>query len=152
MSVLNLNTKEFADIAMIWLFDHIMNPEQITNENFMKFVVDHRSKIRTPLMTYYLDSDPDMRRQYKRIKGVFDGEDNSIQQIRIGPSEKLDKENEKEGKLKKLVRSVIKAALKKEKIKLTNDDRELLKEMEIKWVTQEQINQVVKKGGITWEN
>ena len=29
MATLNLTAKEFGDIAMIWLFDQIMNPEQV---------------------------------------------------------------------------------------------------------------------------
>jgi hypothetical protein len=124
MATLNLTADEFADIAMIWLFDHVMNPDQIGNEDLQEFLSKHSSKIRTPLMKYYLDSGGDARLRYKRIKGIFDGSDKSIQQIRIGPAEKIKDEEEKQGKIKKAIKKV----LRKEELSL--EDINLLKEME----------------------
>jgi len=124
MATLNLTTDEFADIAIIWLFDQFMNPEQVGSKNLKEFIEDHRSKIRTPLMKYYLDSDSEMRLRYKRIKGVFDGSDKAIQQIRIGPSEKIEKEKKKEGIVKKIIKKIMK------KEELTLDDEKLLKEIQ----------------------
>lgn len=123
MATLNLDTNEFADIAIIWLFDQIMNPEQVQSEKLLNFIEDHRSKIRTPLMKYYLDSGSEARIRYKRIKGVFDGSDDSIQQIRIGPSEKIEKENKKEGIVKKIIKKIL------AKEELTLEDVKILKEI-----------------------
>jgi len=124
MATLNLTAKEFGDIAMIWLFDQIMNPEQVENETLKEFIDDHRSKIRTPLMKYYLDSSTEQRRKYKRIKGVFDGSDKAIQQIRIGPDETIKKiKKGKEGLVKKLIKKVI---LKQD---LSIEDETFLKEL-----------------------
>jgi C4-type Zn-finger protein len=123
MATLNLDTNEFADIAIIWLFDQIMNPEQVQSEKLLNFIEDNRTKIRTPLMKYYLDSGSEARTRYKRIKGVFDGSDDSIQQIRIGPSEKLEKENKKESIVKKIIKKIL------AKEELTLEDMKILKEI-----------------------
>ena len=124
MATLNLTAKDFADIGMIWLFDQVMNPDQIQNENLKEFVEDHRSKLRTPLMKYYLDTTSEPRLKYKRIKGVFDGSDKSVQQIRIGPDDKIDKiKKGKEGLAKKIIKKLIK------KEDLTIEDEDFLKEM-----------------------
>lgn len=124
MATLNLTAKEFGDIALIWLFDQVMNPEQIENENLKEFIQDHRSKIRTPLTKYYLDSGSENRLKYKRIKGVFDGSDKSIQQIRIGPDDKIKKVKKgKEGLIKKVLKKVI---LKQD---LSIEDEMFLKEL-----------------------
>lgn len=124
MATLNLTADEFADIAMIFLFDQVMNPEQIENEDFKYFLSSHGSKIKTPLMKFYLDSDGETRIRYKRIKGIFDGSDKAIQQIRIGPSDKIEKV--KKGK-KGIVNKIIKKILKKEQ--LTLEDEALLQEI-----------------------
>jgi len=124
MATLNLTSSEFADIAMIYLFDQVMNPDQIQNENFKEFVNSHRSKIRTPLMKYYLDSTSEERVRYKRIKGVFNGSDKAVQQIRIGPDDKIEKIKQgKEGIVKKLIKKVLKME------QLSNDDKQILKEL-----------------------
>lgn len=124
MATLNLTAKEFGDIAMIWLFDQVMNPEQVENEQLKEFIEDHRSKIRTPLTKYYLDADSDKRLKYKRIKGVFDGSDKSIQQIRIGPDEQIKKVKKgKEGIVKKVLKKVL---LRQD---LSIEDETLLKEL-----------------------
>jgi hypothetical protein len=124
MATLNLTKSQFGDIALIWLFDQVMNPEQVENERLKEFIQDHRSKIRTPLTKYYLDSDGEKRLQYKRIKGVFDGSDKSIQQIRIGPDKEIEKiEKGKEGLIKKVLKKVIL------KQSLSIEDETLLKEL-----------------------
>lgn len=124
MATLNLTDKEFADIAMIWLFDQVMNPEQNDNKRFGEFLEKHSSKIRTPLTKYYLDSDSETRLKYKRIKGVFDGTDNSIQQIRIGPSKKeIEDEKKKDG----IVKRILKKVFTKEELDL--EEKNMLKEI-----------------------
>ena len=124
MATLNLTSSEFGDIAMIWLFDQVMNPEQVQNENLKEFIDNHRSKIRTPLMKYYLDSDSEKRLKYKRIKGIFDGSASAIQQIRIGPDEEINKlKDKKDG----LVKKVIKKVLLKQSLSI--EDEQMLKEI-----------------------
>ena len=56
MATLNLTPKKFADIAMIWLFDHVMNPEQVKNEKLREFLETHRNKLRPSLIQYYLNT------------------------------------------------------------------------------------------------
>ena len=125
MATLNLDKDEFADIAMIWLFDQVMNPENITNEDMKEFVEQHGVKIKTPLMKYYLDSRGEQRIRYKRIKGVFTGDDKAVQQIRIGPKDKIAKVKSKK---KGIIRKIIGKVLAKEDI--TMDDEIILREMD----------------------
>lgn len=136
MATLNLTADEFADIAMIWLFDHVMNPDQTENEDFKEFLSLHSSKLKTPLMKFYLDKSSEERIRYKRIKGIFDGSSNSIQQIRIGPDEKI-----KDIKVKKpgIVKKIIKKVLKKEELSL--EEKSFLKEM--KDVDDEILNEII---------
>lgn len=125
MATLNLTAKEFADIAMIWLFDQVMNPDKIQNPSMKNFIEKHSSKIKSPLMKYYLDSRGETRINYKRIRGVFSGDDKAIQQIRIGPDDKIDQiKKGKEGIIKKLIKKV----LRKEQLSL--DDKQMLKEFD----------------------
>lgn len=127
MATLNLDTKEFADIAMIWLFDQIVNPEQVTNERLYEFIDRRGSKLKSTLMKYYLDTDTETRLRYRRISSVFDGSDKGIQQIRISPDLESKEKDKKEGKLKKLAKKVIKKVLAKEE--LTQEDVKILMEI-----------------------
>ena len=128
MATLNLTSSEFADIAMIWLFDQAMNPEQIQNERFKEFLEKHSSKLKTPLIKYYLDSDSEKRLNYKRIKGVFEGKDKAIQQIRIGPDDEIKKiKKGKEGIIKKIVKKVLlKQSLNMEDEKILREFRDAI--------------------------
>ena len=124
MATLNLTATEFADIGMIWLFDQVMNPEQIQNNDMKEFIERYGIKIKTPLMKYYLDSGSEPRLKYKRIKGIFDGSDKSVQQIRIGPDEQIKKiKKRKEGIIKKVLKKVL------AKEHLTIEDEQILKEI-----------------------
>lgn len=125
MATLNLTSTEFADIAMIYLLDQVMNPEQVSEGRFKTFLEKHSSKIKTPLIKYYLDTRGEPRVMYKRIKGVFDGSDKSIQQIRIGPDEEIKKlDKAKKGIVSKLIKKII------AKEQLTIEDEQMLKEIE----------------------
>ena len=124
MATLNLTKEEFADIAMIWLFDQVMNPEQIDNKTMKEFISSHSSKIKSPLIKFYLDTDNESRLRYKRIKGIFDGSNESVQQIRIGPSDKI--KDIKKGK-KGIIKKILSKVLKKEELSL--EEKTLLKEM-----------------------
>lgn len=124
MATLNLPVKEFTDVMMIWLFDMVMNPDQIQNDDFREFIEKHSSKLKTPLMKYYLDTRGESRVDYKRIKGVFDGSDKNIQQIRIFPDEEVEeKKKSKNG----IVKKIIKKLIKKEEISIK--EKQLLKEI-----------------------
>ena len=127
MATLNLTVNEFADVAMIWLFDQVMNEEQVTSKNMQEFIRDHKGKVKAPLMAYYFDTSMESRYNYRRISGVFDGTDNGVQQIRISPNKKGKEKVEKEGKLKKLAKKIIKKVLKKEELSL--EDYQILKEI-----------------------
>ena len=128
MATLNLTTSEFFDIVMIYLFDQYMNPDQVKdNQQASDFIEKTKGRLKPNLMKYYLDSETKNRFRYKRIKGVFDGSDNQVNQIRIRPSDKSEEEaEEKEGKLKKLAKKVIKKLISKEEI--TKDDINILNE------------------------
>lgn len=124
MATLNLTPGEFGDIGMIWLFDQVMNPELVTNDRLKEFIEQHKSKIKTPLMKYYLDSDSETRLQYKRIKGIFSGKSKSIQQIRIGPEKDIKTiKKSKESLAKKIVKKIL------TKESLTLEDELILYEM-----------------------
>jgi hypothetical protein len=85
MATLNLNRSEFENLVLIFLFDHVMNPEQITNDLFKDFIDQQGTKIKTQLMKSYLDSTGDEKLRYKRIGKLFDGTDKkSVHQIRVG--------------------------------------------------------------------
>lgn len=127
MATLNLTTKEFADVAMIWLFDQVMNPEQVKNEIMKEFIKEHKGKLKAPLMAYYFDTGMESRYRYRRISGAFDGSDLGIHQIRISPDKELKKKVEKEGKLKKLAKTVIKKVLNREELNM--EDVNILKEI-----------------------
>lgn len=106
MATLNLTTREFPDIMLIWMFDQMVNQDQITNENFKEFLRENKD-LKSDLLRYYLNTDSEMRLRYKRIKKIFDGSDKSIQQIRIGPSEKLEKNKKKDGIIKKVLKKLL---------------------------------------------
>jgi len=128
MATLHLTTSEFFDIVMIYLFDQYMNPEQVKdNEHASEFIEKTSGRLKQALMKYYLDSETKNRFRYKRLKGIFDGSDKQINQIRIRPSDKSEEEaEEKESKIKKLAKKVIGKILKKEEI--TKEDINILNE------------------------
>jgi hypothetical protein len=129
MATVNVTASEFADVAMIWLFDQVMNPEQVQNENLKEFIKDHKGKLKSPLMAYYFSTDQSSRFDYRRIGSIFEGKSSSVQQIRIYPDDSQ-KENKKkkEGKIKTAVKRAIKKVLAKEE--LTLEDINMLKEIE----------------------
>jgi hypothetical protein len=133
MATLNLTASEFSDIAMIWLFDQIMNPEQVQNENLKEFIDKQGTKIKSPLIKYYLDTDGKPRIRYRRIKGIFDGSDKSVQQIRIGPDEEIQQiRKKKDGIVKEILKKIVaKEQLTLEDEQFFNENRELFDEIKI---------------------
>ena len=133
MATLNLTPDEFFDIAVIYLFDQFMNPEQVKNENAKEFITETRSFLKAKLIKYYLDSDTKNRFRYKRIKDSFDGTGTTVNSIRIRP-EKDEGEEEKEGKLKRLAKKIIGKVLASKE--LTKADLKVLNE----WLEEEEDN------------
>lgn len=128
MATLNLTPEEFADIALLFLADKSVNPDKVVtgNENFEKFGEKAMPKIKGNLLKYYLDTDPQRRLEYKRIKGIFSGKKKDIQQIRIGPSDKIkDIKTKKKG----IASKILKKLLKQEQ--LNHEELELLIEVGI---------------------
>jgi len=109
MATLNLTTEEFADIVMLFLADKAVNPDKVAgNEKFNEFFNRQGSKIKAPLMKYYLDTDSQRRIEYKRIKKAFSGQDNNIHQIRFWASkDRKEKEVKKDGIVKKLIKKLL---------------------------------------------
>lgn len=122
MATLNINISEFEVLILTFLLDAVMNSEQIESDILKKFVKENGSKIRTQLTKAYLDSDSENRFKYKRIRGVFDGSDKSIQQIRITPDKVGEIENKKDGMIKKILKKVLK------KEELSINDINMIKE------------------------
>jgi hypothetical protein len=133
MATLNLTTGEFADVAIIWLLDQMTNPEQITNPKFLEFVKGNKD-MKADLLSYYFGTSSMDRLNYRRISGIFNGSTNSIQQIRIGPEEKIEDEKKKDSKLKKFAKGVIKKLMKKEELNL--EEKKYLQEM-LEYVIEE---------------
>jgi len=141
MATLNLTPSEFADVSVMFLFDKILHPDEIvtSNEKFNKFADDIKGKgIKAPLTNYYMKSDSETRLNYKRIKDIFDGTTDSIQQIRIGPEKEVKgKGVEKKGKekkgiaarLKKFGKKILKKLIAQGPESLSADERLLLVEM-----------------------
>jgi len=136
MATLNLTTKEFADVAMIWLLDQVVNSERITNEQFAEFIEKHKNKLKAPLLNYFLNTSPARRLDYRRISKIFSGNEKQVQQIRIGPDDFFEDDDEKkDGVIKKVLKKMlkkeeteltdefIKKMLKKEETELTDEDR-----------------------------
>jgi hypothetical protein len=108
MATLNIDTSEFENLLLIALFNFVLNPEEIQNETLKNFVSKNGNKIKPSLIKSYLDSDQKARFNFKRISGIFDGSDKDVQNIRIGPSEKIEKEEKKEGIIKKVIKKILK--------------------------------------------
>lgn len=123
MATLNLNTLEFENLVLLFLFDFVMNKEQAQNDIMKEFIDSYGTKIKSGLMKSYFESDSEMRLNYRRINGIFDGSDKSIQQIRIGPNNKIKQITK--GK-ENIVKKVIKKILKKEELSI--EEINMLKE------------------------
>jgi hypothetical protein len=129
MATVNVTATEFADLAMIWLFDQVMNPDQVKNERLKEFIKENKNKMKSSLMAYYFDTPYDTRNDYRRIEGIFERSTQNFQQIKIYPDKNIkDKKKKKEGILKTAAKKVIKKMLAKEE--LTLEDMQILKEIE----------------------
>ena len=101
MATINLTPKQFGDLTVSFLLDKILHPDEVVSgdEEFDKFIDSIKSKgAKTALTQYYVQMDSQSRLNYKRIKDVFDGSDNSIQQIKVMPERKYRRKVKKKKK------------------------------------------------------
>ncbi len=122
----------------MFLYDKILHPKEVVpeNERFNNFTKDISGKgIKAPLTQYYMKSGSEARLNYRRIKDIFDGTTDSIQQIRIGPEKEVkgkeDAKKDKEGigkKLAKFGKRVLKKLIAQGPESLSADERLLLVE------------------------
>lgn len=129
MATLNLTPEEFADIALLFLADKAVNPEKVVtgNEEFNTFMKRNASQIKSKLLKYYLDADPERRRDYKLIKKIFqqsDSQQSKLSVIRIGPDKVIKGVRKEKKKAKGLISKIIKKLLTKKK----NEDLNINKE------------------------
>ena len=112
MSKINVTTNTFPDIVVAYLFDKVLHPEDISNNNelFDKFIEKLKGRGIIPLLRdYYLSMDPKNRVKYKLISDAFEGITTSNAVISIVP-EKFDKAPEKEkedGAIKKIAKKML---------------------------------------------
>jgi hypothetical protein len=128
MATLNLTPEEFADISLLFLADKAVNPEKVAldNPHFNKFMEKNAPQIKNKLLKYYLDADPERRREYKMIKKVFTNPNAGLQIIRIGPPKVIKGIRKKKSKVKELIKKLVRKALKLERIE--QDEVELIVE------------------------
>lgn len=83
MAGVRLTPDEFADFVVAFLLDNIMHPDEILPGNVeFDYITDKmkNSGLRSPLLSYYIDTSSITRGKYKMIRRSFTGEDdyNSI--------------------------------------------------------------------------
>lgn len=119
MATLNLTPDEFADIALLFLADKSVNPEKVAtgNERFDAFMKKNKQQIGGKLVKYYLDVDPEQRRNYKLIKKIFQNAENAgqLSVIRIGPEKVIKGVRKEKKKAKSLIKTIVKRLLKGKK-------------------------------------
>ncbi len=132
MATLNLTPDEFADVALLYLADKAVNPEKVSkgNERFTKFMKKNSQQFKGKLVKYYLETDPEIRREYKLIKKAFAGEGrNRLDTIRIGPEKTIKGIRTEKKKSKGLIKKIIKKLLtKKEEMGISSEELDLLLE------------------------
>ena len=130
MAILNLSPEEFGDIALLFLADKAVNPEKVVtgDSKFNDFMSKNGNLFKGKLLKYYLEADPERRREYKRIKKVFasaGGE--KLQTIRIGPSKEIKKIRKDRSLVKKLINKITGGKIFKEN--LEQDEVKLIVEI-----------------------
>jgi hypothetical protein len=130
MAILNLSPEEFGDIALLFLADKAVNPEKVVtgDSKFNDFMSKNANIFKGKLLKYYLDADPERRRDYKRIKKVFASEGGEkLQTIRIGSSKEIKSIRKERSLVKKLINKITGGKLFKEE--LDQDEINLLVEV-----------------------
>lgn len=133
MATLNLTPDEFADIALLFLADKAVNPEKVAtgNAQFNEFMKRNAQQIKSKLVKYYLDSDPEQRRNYKFIKKVFNDttKGRKFSVIRIGSEDVIKGIRKEKKEAKGLIKKIIKKLLtKKESMSINREEINLILE------------------------
>jgi hypothetical protein len=90
MAKINLSVSEFENIVITFLLYKMLNTDFIetTNEDFNDMVEIMEKKGLQPLfLRYYLNMDPQLRVEFKRIKNVFEGKKGVRADIFVYPEE-----------------------------------------------------------------
>jgi len=126
MSKVNVSPEEFGDLVVAFILDKLLNPEEVIegNKAFNEFMEKLSLKGVKPLaLNYYLKCDANLRVKYKRIKKVFEYDQNQAAIINIFPSEREKEEVEKKDSF---IKRAIKKILRRENI--DNKEEKLLEE------------------------
>lgn len=120
-----LTPSEFADLVLSFIFDKMVNPDEIVvdNEDFSDIIKKMSKMGAQPLLLkYYLNLSADQRLNYKRIKNSLEIDATAQSQIRIKPEKHVP-----ESKLKNLAKKVVRKLLKKES--LNHEEIELVQSL-----------------------
>jgi hypothetical protein len=140
MATINVTPKQFADLSVSFLLDKILHPDEVVsgNKEFDEFTASIKGKgMKSALTQYYIKMDSQSRLDYKRIKDIFDGSTNDIQNIKVVPEKKVKKKDkkEKEGFLKKVGKAVLKKLIGQGPLSLSTEEWNVLNET-IEWMDQ----------------
>ena len=140
MATINVTPKQFADLTVSFLLDKILHPDEVVSgdEEFDKFTTSIKGKgMKSALTQYYVKMDSQSRLDYKRIKDIFDGTTNDIQNIKVVPEKKIKKKDkkEKEGFLKRVGKAVLKKLIAQGPLSLDKTEWEVLNET-IEWMDE----------------
>lgn len=133
MATINLSPTQFAEVAVGFLLDKMLHPDEVAtgNEEFEEFNKSMKAKgMKSTLTNYYLKMDSGSRLNYKRIKDIFDGSTNDPQNIRILPEKKIKKKDkkEKEGFIKRVGKAVLKKLIGQGPLSLDKEEWKILNE------------------------
>jgi len=126
MSKVNVTPDQFGDIVVAFLLDKLLHEEEVipNNKDFNVYAEKMAGKGMKPLsLNYYLRMNANLRVYYKRIKKVFEYDQNQSAVIFIWPSKG---DIEKAEKKDNLLKRAIKKLLFKEDI--NKEERQLLME------------------------
>lgn len=140
MATINVTPKQFADLTVSFLLDKILHPDEVVadNEQFNEFAKAIKGKgMKSALTQYYIQMDSQSRLDYKRIKDIFDGSSNDIQNIKVLPEKKTKKKSkkEKEGFIKKVGKAVLKKLIGQGPLSLSAEEWQTLNET-IEWMDE----------------
>ena len=136
MAKLNLTTGEFADLMIVFLFDAMVNPDEVIIDNAKFHELVHKMEkmgIKPNLTKYFLDMDANDRLQYKRMKRTLEPGATTKSVIEVNPP---DVKVKKKSGLTKMAKTVLKKLILQGEIKPS--DQELI--IELKDLMEEENN------------
>lgn len=134
MATINLTPKQFGDLTVSFLLDKILHPDEVVpgDEEFDKFIDSIKGKgAKSALTQHYIKMDAASRLNYKRIKDIFDGTSESVQNIKVMPEKKIpgkEKGKKKEGFLKRVGKAVLKKLIGQGPLALSSEEWKILNE------------------------